>query len=254
MPRALNLLRTALHYRREVFNRGLQAAGFQLVDTLRDPRPGDVLLLWNRYLEDADEFERRGATVLVAENCPLGNDFRGGSLSLARRQVALTGGEIALGGPERWDSWGVDLRPWRERGGETVILAQRGIGHRSARSPNGWAEQVRARIGGRIRAHPGTSATALPLVSDLKRASAVITWSSAAAVQALMLGVPVWHEHPAFVGAPASRPLSEWPCPPRCDDEARLAVLRRLAWGIWTFDEIASGEPIRRLTDGGISP
>jgi hypothetical protein len=247
--RALNLLRTAPHYRRDAFDSGLKASGFKLVERLDRPEPGDVLVIWNRYAgyaEVADNFERRGAAVLVAENCPFGNSWRGGVwYSLARRHVALTGGEIHDGGPSRWDSWGVELAPFRD-GKETVVLAQRGLGHNDIKSPDGWAEAVQRKIGGRIRQHPGTG-PAKPLADDLRKAREVVTWSSAAAVQALTLGVPVWHAHPKFVCAAASRPLSEFPGDPRRDDAARLACLRRLAWAIWSLAEIESGEAIEHI-------
>lgn len=147
MPRALNLLRRTVHYRRESFDLGLQAAGFDLADRIDRPAPADLLLCWNRYgaaAEMADHFERHGARVLVVENNPLGNDMHGGSYSIARRHVAMTGGTWPEGGPdrwnawpERWDSWGIKLQPFRTGGAETVILAQRGIGHPDAASPAG---------------------------------------------------------------------------------------------------------------------
>lgn len=256
MPRALNLLRPALHYRRDAFSEGLTNAGFEVVERLDKPERGDLLLIWNRYSgshEVAQHFERRGATVLVAENCPLGNELNGGSYTLARHQVAITGGEFEAGGPERWDSWGIALDPWRTGGDETVILGQRGIGNNDTRSPDQWAERARARIGGRIRKHPGT-APAISLRTDLEQAAAVVTWSSAAALQALALGVPVWNAHPAFIGAPACRPLAEWPGEGKRDDAARLAVFRHLAWAIWSLEEIRTGAPIRRLLQPALEP
>lgn len=251
MPRAVNLLRSALHYRRDSFSLGLAAAGLEVVTSIDRPERGDVLLIWNRYgafADEADRFEAAGATVLVAENCPFGNEFRGGSYSIATGHVLVTGGVVQHGGPDRWDSWAVPMRSWRDSGGETIVLEQRGIGHPAVRSPTGWAQAVLNDVRpARIRRHPGNSAPVVSLSDDLRRASAVITWSSAAAIQALQLGVPVWHAHPSFAGAAAARPLSEWPCKPLCDDELRLGVFRRLAWGIWTIDEIRSGQPFARL-------
>jgi len=90
--------------------------------------------------------------------------------------------------------------------------------------------------------HPGTG-PAVPLEADLASASCAVTWSSAAAIQALLLGVPVWHEHPAFIGAAASRHIDDWGKEPRRDDASRLAVMQRLAWGVWTLDEITAGAP-----------
>ena len=250
MRRALNLLRHRHGARYEAFHTGLQAAGFKVVDRLARPEPGDVAVMWNRYGgvdEQAAHFERNGASVLVVENCPLGNDWRGQHwCSLARTHVAMTGGGIRDGGPSRWDAWGVELIPFRPTGLETVILAQRGIGHSDVASPNEWAESVKKRIGGRIRRHPGLD-KAMPLDEDLKNAKQVITWSSAAAVQALAMGIPVWNAHPGFVMAGASQSMNDWPCSANRSEELRLSAFRRLAWAMWTLDEVKSGEAIRWL-------
>jgi hypothetical protein len=249
LPRVLNLLRAGLHYRRQCFDQGLQAAGFKLVSTLTDPRPGDLLVIWNRYggyHEHAQIFERAGASVLVVENGLLSKTWRGGewfSLSLGHCGGA---GEFKPAGPERLDSWGVPMAPWREGGRETVILGQRGIGEPGVASPTNWAEGVQRRIGGRIRQHPGKG-EGKPLADDLVNAREVITWHSAAALQALMLGVPVWYDCPTWIGAGAARPLSQWPGQPKADDAARLEMFRRLAWCNWTLDEIKTGAPIARL-------
>ena len=250
MPRALNLLRSSPHYRRDAFTRGLQAAGFEVVQALPRPIPGDLLLCWNRYggfEEQAAHFERQGGVVLVVENCPLGNSWRPGAwYSLARGQVAMSGGEFAPGGPERWDSWRVAMRPWQQ--GEAVVLGQRSIGNAHTASPPGWAERIQRAHGGRIRPHPGNAPADTPLEQDLRTAGEVLTWSSAAAVQALLLGVAVWHAHPGFLVAAAARPLSERGfVSPLRSDEARLRAVQRAAWAIWSLPEIESGAPIRRL-------
>lgn len=254
LPRAINLLREATHYRRECFDAGLQAAGFDVVRHIDRPTSGDVLVIWNRYgaFDDvARQFEARGAQVLVVENGPLGKTWRGGEwFSLALGAVALTGGEFQARGSGRWDSWQVDLAEFRvgRPHDPLVILAQRGIGSSDVRSPDGWAEKVQRATGGRIRQHPGRDKAVKPLAEDLNDAGTVATWSSAAAVQSLELGVPVWHDHPAFVMAGACRPLQmRGKVSPLMDDEARLAAFRRLAWCMWTLDEIKSGEPIRCL-------
>lgn len=249
MARALNLLRASVHYRRQCFDQGLQAAGFKLVPALADPRPGDLLVIWNRYggfHEHAQIFERAGAGVLVVENGLLGKGWRGGewfSLSLGHCAGA---GEFKPAGPERWDSWAVPLAPWLAGGRETVIFGQRGIGEPGVASPLAWAEGVAWSIGGRIRPHPGTG-DEIPLAKDLANARQVITWHSAAALQALMLGVPVWFDCPTWIGASAARPLAEWPGQPKRDDAARLEMFRRLAWCCCTLDEIKTGAPIDRL-------
>lgn len=247
--RALNLLRNSLHYRKEAFNEGLTRAGFKVSKERFDPEPGDLLLIWNRYggfHETALMFERAGAHVLVVENGYLGKDWRGQEwFSIARNHHAGAG-EWSDRGSERWDSWGVELAPFRD-GQETLILGQRGIGEPGVRSPEAWAELVRHRIGGRIRPHPGVS-PAKSLAEDLANVGKVVTWHSGAALHALMLGVPVWHDYPQWIGATAGRPLAEWSCEPNTDEAARLSMFRRLAWSIWTLDEVRTGEPIATNT------
>lgn len=246
------MLRDALHYRKASFAEGLAAAGFTRCQHISDPTPEDVLVIWNRYGQfsnEADRFERKGAAVLVAENGYLGKGWRGGewfALSLNHHSGA---GRWAVGGPERWDTLGESFSPFQQ-GEETLVLAQRGIGHPKVRSPDGWAELVCAHLGGRIRQHPGgRHPPSVSLREDLHNVREVITWNSAAALSALMMGVPVWHAHPDFLGAPASRPLMERGSgvEPLRDEEARLQAFRRLIWAMWTLDEIRSGVPIHRL-------
>lgn len=243
--RALNLLRNGPHYRKEAFAAGLKAAGYTLTDSLPRPQACDALLIWNRYgahAEFARMFEAAGAKIFVAENSPLPVQD---AYSIARDHVAMTGGLIYTGLGDRFAKLGINLLPWRSWNGGPVIMAQRQIGHPTVASPANWAETVRAKIGGRIRQHPGTG-PAVPLEEHLADASCVVTWSSAAAIRALILGVPVWHAHPAFVGAPASRMLTQWRIVPhRMDDAARLQVMQRLAWAVWTLDEITAGEPFK---------
>ncbi len=248
MRRALNLLRPALHYRRDSFTQGLQAAGFSVVTSLSDPRPGDLLLIWNRYGSGdamARLFDAVGATVLVAENCPLGNSWRPGAwCSLARDNPATVGGNFEDDGPERWDGWGQVLAGWCGDDGELIALGQRSIGHEGIASPSQWAERAARHHGARVRPHPGTDTSAVPLEDDLAKARGVLTWASSAALRALALGVPVWYEHPAFVGAQACARIGESTVR---DDAARLAMFRRLAWAMWEMEEVRSGEAIRRL-------
>lgn len=250
MPFALNTLRSTLHYRKEAFNAGLESLGFTVVPVLAHPKPEDILILWNRYggyHEQAARFERFGARVVIAENGYLGKNWRGDdwfALSLWHHAGA---GEWPNNGASRWDSWAVPLEPWRFEGKETIIFGQRGIGEPSVRCPDGWAERVQSITGGRIRRHPGTG-PAVPLSDDLKNAEQVVTWNSAAAFVALISGIPVWCSWPKWLGASASTPLEQWGLmDPLRSDSARLEMFRRLAWAMWTLEEIKTGEAFRAL-------
>lgn len=252
-------IREGVHYRREAFRAGFEACGYRVRWGLPDvPGPEDVLFIWNRYGQfrhAADRFEARGRPVLVAENGYLGNDFAGARWYAIARGQHNGAGTWPSGDASRWDRLGVDLAPWRELGGEVVLLPQRGIGPPGVAMPANWVAStaVRLRQAGikfRIREHPGTN-PAPALEADLARASAVVTWGSGAALKAVRAGVAAFSDWPAWIGAPAALPLQALIEGRAChDDAARLSMFRRLAWAQWTLEEIASGEPFRRLLGG----
>jgi hypothetical protein len=86
---------------------------------------------------------------------------------------------------------------------------------------------------------------ATPLERDLASTRAVLTWHSAAALHALLAGVPVFYGFPRWIGAGAARPLWEFDLGPLRGD--RQAMFERLAWAQWTLDEIASGDALAHL-------
>lgn len=248
-----SLIRPAPHYRADAFRRGLQALG----GVESDYRDCDVLLIWNRYgtfAQCAADADRRGATVLVAENGYLGNDFRGDRWYAISRGQHNGAGWWPVGGPERWDSLGVELAPFREGGREIVLLPQRGIGAPGVAMPSRWPQDALRQVGSlvkrpaRVRPHPGKHIdTAVPLEADLADAWAAVVWGSGAGIKALAVGVPVFHAMPQWIGAPASRPLERMAEGPLRTEAARLAMFRRLIWAQWLLSEIESGEAFSRL-------
>jgi hypothetical protein len=250
-------LRDGVHYRREAFQKGLAAAGYRVQMGLTDqPGPRDMLVTWNRYGRQhacALEFERRGLPVLVAENGYLGNELAGDRWYALARGQHNGAGDWPTGAPDRWDRLDVPLAPWCGDAGELVLLPQRGIGPAGVAMPLDWAERTTLRLAerglrARVRPHPGTG-PARPVAEDLSGARAVVTWGSGAAMKALALGVPVFHDFARWIGAGASRPLRDLLAgePPARDDAARLAMFRRMAWAQWRLSEIASGEAFQRL-------
>lgn len=212
-----------------LFQRGLIRLGYQPVMGLPADQPDDddLFCTWNR-IGQGDVYARRFRKVLVAENATWGNDFAGGQwLTLCRDQHNLSS-SVTDRGHERWDRLGVEPEPFRASG-ETVILCQRGIGAAPVAQPPQWPEQAFRKYGGRIRRHPGRF-PGKPLEDDLAHAGKVITWGSGAAVKALLMGIPVTSELPGWIGEQDNT------------DAGRLAMLRRLAWGQWRHEEIASGE------------
>ena len=250
-PRAVSLLRDSQHYRADAFANGLRLNGFEVVEHLPDPGPSDLLLVWNRHggnNHTAKRFEAAGARVLVAENGYLGKAWRDGKWFALALGHHCGAGTWPDGGPQRWDALGVELEPWRENGTHTLVLEQRGIGEPGIASPPGWADQMAIKLDCRVRRHPGAGPVRVTLRDDIAHVTQVVTWSSGAALLALLMGVPVFYAFPRWIGAPAARPLFELGHqPPLRDDAARLAMFRRLAWAQWTLSEIESGEAFARL-------
>lgn len=252
MPSALNMLRDALHYRKEAFNTGLALCGYKVCGTGHSPEPGDVLVIWNRYGgfdEQAKVWERAGARVLVVENGYLGKSWGGGNWFSLCLGHAGGAGKWPVKGAGRWESFGVPLDPWKPSNGGTLILGQRSIGEEGVRSPVGWAEHTRARIGvGRIRRHPGVGGHMCALAEDLQGVSNVVTWNSSAAVTALLHGYAVWYGSPTWVMRGACRSLEEWGRTNALrDDDARALAFHRMAWSMWALDEIKSGDALAHV-------
>lgn len=246
MPTATVLLQTTAPYKREAWCRGLAALGYEIAVKNPRPSPDDLVLSWNRrapWDQAVRTHERAGARVLIAENGYLNRVGGSKHYALAQRQHNGAG-SWRVGGPGRWASFGIELAPWREAGSQIVLLPQRGIGPPGIAMPTGWTQRVLTELRRRtsrpivVRRHPGPDKT--EPYEALRGAHAAVTWGSGAAIKALVVGVPVFHEFPSWIGAPAARlgllDLEE----PFLGD--RLPMLQRLAWAQWTLAEIESGE------------
>lgn len=248
-------LREGVHYRRDAFAAGLEASGYRVIHGLtHNPGPHDVLVIWNRYRENAvaaSRFEMCGRPVLVAENGYLGNDFAGSRWYALSRNQHNGAGTWPEGDAARWDDLASELAPWRQAG-EVVILPQRGVGPPGVAMPPDWAEVTRDKLRAkgikcRVRPHPGTR-EAIPLEVDLANAGAVVTWGSGAAVKALAWGIPAFYSFPQWIAAGAALPVPELVQGRfKRDDAARLATFRRLAWAQWRLDEIRTGKAFEWL-------
>lgn len=243
---ALNMLRTDIVYRRDIFDRGLRAAGYSLTDEHHKPKKDDMLVIWNRYgrfHEMACRYEQAGAHVVVVENGYLGKSWMGDewfAMALGRHNGA---GSWVASGPERWDELNVPMEPWRSASGPPVVLAQRGIGQEGVRMEMNWpAIAQRMYPGSRVRHHPGKSTAFAPLEQDLSNASFAITWASGAALKALLMGVPVVYGFPEWIGASACSMV-----PNRPVHGDRLSMFRTLIWAQWRAREIATGLPFKVL-------
>lgn len=253
-PRAFSLIRAEPCYRRESFNAGLEKAGFEVHGEPRDaPRAGDVLVIWNRYAryhELALRFEHAGGRVIVCENGPLGRVWRGETWYSITASMPGGAGTFPDGGPHRWESFGATLCEWRKPGREIIVLAQRGIGPPGIAQPKGWHQKIAAEFARvypgavRIREHPGEK-PCKSLDEDLLDARFVVTWSSGAALKALLVGVPVVYGCAQWLGASAGTPyLSASQIPTHRE---RMPTFHRLAWSMFRTQEIATGRCFQHL-------
>lgn len=267
VKRAINLIRNEPHYRKEAFDAGLKAVGYDVSSVIpKEIRSTDVLCIWNRYGardEYACQFERVGARVIVAENGYIGHDDKGRQLYAISLDRHLGSGRWYIGDEERWLKQNIRLRPWRQAGYEIVLLPQRGFGPKPWAQPDGWIEKTLAEIKQqttmtiRVRSHPGNQAHPISpddLETDLRNAKAVVTWASSAAVKAMAMGIPVFFTKPGWVAEKGgvfglwnvkAIESQEWPWP----GVSRGAAFHKIGWAQWSIDEITSGTPFHCLLD-----
>jgi hypothetical protein len=198
----------------------------------------------------ARAFEAAGGRAVVCEEAYF-REVRG------ERHFAIAlhdhngAGRWRCGGPERWESFAIEVRPWQPAGEYILVREQRGIGSARMASPPLWHDQAIARLRNitklpiTLRRHPKTAPDQAPLAEALQGVHAVVTWASSIAAQALVLGVPVFYEAPRIICASAcNRGLEKIEMPAKPD---RLPALERLAWAQWSVREIARGDPFRFL-------
>lgn len=263
MSRAYSLIRRDPHYRHDAFLSGLAAAGYEVHDAAPTfpVKRGDVLAIWNRYHEReqvADRFEAAGGTVLVAENGYVRGRHDGGDYYALAVHGHNGSGQWHIGGSERWESLGIELKPWRTEGRHILVAPNRPFGMRGTVMPANWADECAKRLRKlttrevRIRCHPGNGPSSVPLADDLRGAWAVVIWSSSVGVKALIEGVPVICEAPYWVCKRAAH--TDWLDANLAHvdmDERRLAAMQRLAWAQWSIDELKSGQAFQHVLHHG---
>lgn len=220
---------------------GLAALG---IEPTRDapPERADILVTWSPWKGSsrynfAKAFAAEGKPVIVIENgwlSPIDQPYF---------QIALDGwngtGRFLAGDGSRWALWGLTPAEWVERPQRALVVGQRGLLQDDRTCTPKWHRTVDVGCPHAIRRCRDAP---WPLAKDLAIASHVHVWTSNAASHAIMAGLPVVQHGPnLMVSELASRPGE----PLRRPD--RIPVLERLAWGQWGVDEIAGGEPFRRL-------
>lgn len=239
---------------------GLQAIGLQ------ESRPGSsksepyVLVTWSPWLDGhRDRLMREWpGPVIVVENGWL-QPINGKPYW----SVCLWGWNGT--GVWRWENDGGErfnnqTRGWRERrwapmmahddpNGPLVVVEQRGHPTDPRTMPRAWFVTTRERLSGfidlRLKCDPE------PIDEYLVRLKprGVLTWSSAVASWALVLGIPVAYAGPSiWCWELATRWNGHGEPTLRLPGYSyRKEVFSRLAWSQWDEEELASGRPFKRL-------
>lgn len=220
--------------------RGARRLGFTLGSgkpPTENIKGSDVLMTWTPWRDTGRHkrvlaFAKAGARVLICEN--------GFIPTIGGRrywQVGIDGvngaGRFPVGGPERWASWGVELKPWRSGGDYILVCAQRGTVEDDPAITHGswWPDQILAKIravtdrpilwrshpGAPWRGHPvgweGRDVTVapygVPLAEHLAGAIACIVYTSTSATEALIDGVPTFYDGPQIMLKDAALPTSK---------------------------------------------
>lgn len=250
------LVRPMPLYRRDAFCSGLKVLGYKLRDTVPDnASKGDAVVMWNRMATNhhiAERVERKGATVIVAENGYLNRGFNGSQWYALSRSHHNGAGWWPTGDSERWSGLGVQLKPWRADGSHILVLDSRGIGAPNIAQPRDWLDKTLAVLKRQkrkviVRKHPGTTKGTehQDLYAQLDGAWAAVTWGSGAGIKALAYGVPVFHGFAQWIGKTAARPFTGNVETPFTGD--RGPMFQRLAHAMYSVEEIGSGSALRRF-------
>lgn len=139
--------------------------------------------------------------------------------------------------PDRAKAFLPTIHSWR-KGGDYVLVCDQHPGDACA-PPAGWWREARGKFHHDLlyRPHPLLAPDLRPLSEALENAAACLTWSSTAAVESVLAGVPTWALDP---GSPAwDVAAHHMEAPPYTGE--RVTWLSRLAYRQWTHEELESG-------------
>lgn len=153
----------------------------------------------------------------------------------------------------RFAALGIEIKPWREAGEHFVVCPQSDHFMKVLVGRDGdWGKEILRHLEVNSKReiryrdwNPNKKVLSSTLGQDLVGAHALVTWSSAAAVTAILSGIPaIVHSNDCAARCMAGDPwdLEDLPKP---DDRARWAGV--LADNEWTLDEFRSGLTWRSL-------
>ena len=267
MKRAFSLLPSRFEDgRHECFKAGLRAIGYDVIEgASQQPQRDDLVLTWNAYGPSYDATRRfiaAGGDALVFEEAYIRNI--GGEKYFACALGGHNGfGRWRVGSPERWQSWDIPVAPWREDGDHILVCGQRGFGYNAMAMPNTWPDDIARELRSATdrplwyRPHPTRRAVMPkggydrvldfdePIAGHLADAWAVVVFTSNAATDALLAGIPAIFCGPAIVARQAARRGIAVVEKPFMGDRAPAFV--ELSWAQWSTREFEDGTAFGKL-------
>lgn len=176
---------------------------------------------------------------------------RQASFRVARNALQHSGNGKSDG--QRFKARGVEIKPWRASGSHVVVCPQSDhfmrviVGY-----PGNWRDEavvaLRQVTDREIRVREWSankSALSATLEADLTGAHALVTWSSAAAVTAILAGVPVIAMGQCAASSMSASTIDAIESLPMPDDRERWASV--LADNEWSLEEFRAGVAWRSL-------
>lgn len=193
---------------------------------------------------------RAAGDFLYADNSSF-DSARQAQFRIARNRLQHDGQGTSDG--RRFDALGIPIKDWSAGGEHIVVCPQSDFFMREVVGFEGnWLDDLRARLSLltdrplRIRQwNRDKAALSATLKDDLAGAHALVTWSSAAAVTALLEGIPVIVMSPDCAACPMSGTIEQIENLPRPDGRRNWAGV--LADNEWSRQEIADGTAWRLL-------
>lgn len=148
---------------------------------------------------------------------------------------------------KRLAALGVKVQPWRKSGAHVVVAAQSDEFMKTIANEPGWTNRVTARLQENTDRQilVRTKATQRPLLEDLKNAWLLVAHSSAAAVEALIAGIPVICTEPSCAMARFTSTFSGIESPAMPGGREEWAA--RLADSQFSLDEMRAGHAWREV-------
>ena len=187
-----------------------------------------------------DDAVRNGTIFYYVDHAYLG---RGHQNHYRITRDAFEAGPVRDCPPDRFKSHDVDLRPWRENGTSIIVCPPTDY-FKEAHGCHGWLDETLATLHRHtdrpivIREKIAGEAME-PLPSALADAHALVTHSSNVAIEAAILGTPVFVSERSAARPVGLTDLSLIETPAR---PARKKWLAHLAYSQFSYDEMLSGE------------